>query len=93
MFFSILGVDALQFPGSLGASGIGKAGPARVEVAPAEEAEEPVLIFPVHGLLEVYKREAEAGEEGEECVSLGGRLKEALLVFVATAAIWFLLEY
>ena len=45
----------------------------------AEEAEVPVLIFPVHGLLEVYEREAEAGEEGEECVSLGGRLKEALV--------------
>ena len=44
-----------------------------------EEAEVPVLIFPVHGLLEVYEREAEAGEEGEECVLLGGRLREALV--------------
>ena len=57
----------------------------------AEEDKLPVLIFPVHGLLEVYEREAKAGEEGEECVSLGGRLKEALLMFLATAAIWFLL--
>ena len=48
-------------------------------MAPAEEAKVPVLIFPVHGLLEVYEREAEAGEEEEECVSLGGRLKEALV--------------
>ena len=47
-------------------------------MAAAEEAEVPVLIFPVHGLLEVYEREAEAGEEGEECVSRGGRLTEAL---------------
>ena len=57
----------------------GEAGPARVHVATAEEAEVPLLIFPVHGLLGVYEREAEAGEEEEECVSLGGRLKEALV--------------
>ena len=38
-------MDNLQFDGSLGTSGIGKAGPARVEVAAAEEAEIPVLIF------------------------------------------------
>ena len=48
-------------------------------MAPAEEAEVPLLIFPVHGLLGVYEREAEAGEEEKEYVSLGGRLKEALV--------------
>ena len=48
-------------------------------MAAAEETEVPVLIFPVHGLLEVYEREAEAGEEEEEYVLLGGRLKEALV--------------
>ena len=51
-------------------------------MAPVEEAELPKLVFPVHGLLEVYGWEAAAGEEGEkreECVSLGGRLKEALV--------------
>ena len=48
-------------------------------MAPAEEAEVPLLIFPVHGLLEVYERKAEAGEEEEEYVLLGGRLKEALV--------------
>ena len=37
------------------------------------------MLFPVHDLLEVYGREAAAGEEGEECVSLGGRLTEALV--------------
>ena len=48
-------------------------------MTPVEEAEVPILIFPVHGLLEVYEREAEAGEEEEECVSLGGWLKKALV--------------
>ena len=64
-----------------------------MEVTAAEGAGVPVLIFPVYDLLEVYEREAEAGEEGEECVSLEGRLKEALLMVLAMAAIWFLLEY
>ena len=44
-----------------------------------EEAFVPVLIFLVCGLLEVYGRETEVGEEGEECVPLGGRLTEALV--------------
>ena len=61
-------MDDLEFDGLLGTLGIEKAGPARVEVAHAEEAELPLLIFPVHGLLEVYEREAEAEEEEEECV-------------------------
>ena len=61
------------------------------EVVVAEEVEVLVSIFLVHGLLEVSVRKAEAGEGGEECVSLGGRLKEALSLFLATAAIWFLL--
>ena len=51
LFLSTLGVDALQFPGSLGASGIGPAGPARLEVAAVEEDKVPVLVFPVYDLL------------------------------------------
>ena len=58
MFLAILQVDDLQFDGSLGTSGVGKAGPARVDVVAAEEAEVPVLVFPVHGMLEVYEGEA-----------------------------------
>ena len=84
-------MDNFQFDRSLGTSGIGKAGLAMAEVAVAEGVEVLVSIFLVHGLLEVSVRKAEAGEGGEECVSLGGRLKEALLLFLATAAIWFLL--
>ena len=76
-------MDNLQCDGSLGTSGIGKAGPARVEVAAAEGAEAPVLIFSVHGLLEVYGREAEAVREGERCVSFGGRLVETLVVLMS----------
>ena len=37
------------------------------------------MIFPVHALLEVYGRAAAAGGEGEECVSFGGPLVEALV--------------
>ena len=37
------------------------------------------MIFPVHALLEVYGREAAAVGEGEECVSFGGQLAEALV--------------
>ena len=37
-------------------------------MAAAEEAGVPVLIFPVHSLLEVYKKEAEPGEEGGKSV-------------------------
>ena len=37
------------------------------------------MIFLVHALLEVCEREAAAVGEGEECVSFGGRLAEALL--------------
>ena len=37
------------------------------------------MIFPVHALLEVYGREVAAVGEGEECVSFGGRLVEALV--------------
>ena len=51
LFLSALWVDALQFPGSLGASGIGTAGPAGLEVAAVEEDEVPVLVFPVYDLL------------------------------------------
>ena len=51
LFLSALWVDALQFPGSLGASGIGPAGPAGLEVAAVEGAEVPVLVFPVYDLL------------------------------------------
>ena len=69
----------------------GKAGLAMAEVAVAEGVEVLVSIFPVQGLLEVSVRNAEDGEGGEECVSLGGWLQEALLLFLATAAIWFLL--
>ena len=50
-------------------------------VAAAKEALVHVLIFLVHGLLEVYGRETEAGEEGEDFVSLGGRLTEALVCY------------
>ena len=56
-----------------------RAGPARVEVAVAEEVWVPVLLFPVQVLLEVYGRKATAGEEEEECVLLGGRLTGALV--------------
>ena len=37
------------------------------------------MIIPVHALLEVYGREAAAVGEGEECVSFGGQLAEALV--------------
>ena len=83
---AIIPYDALPFPGSLGASGIGTAGPAGLEVAAVEEAEVPVLVFPVC-LMEVYKGKTETGEAREECVFLGDWLTEALLVFLATAAI------
>ena len=58
-----------------------EAGPAIVEVAAAEEAKVPLLLFPVCGLLEVYERGAESGEEGEKCVSIEGRLKGALFFY------------
>ena len=48
-------------------------------MAAAEEDEVPVLIFSVHDLLEVYEKEAAAGEREEECVSLGGWLRETLV--------------
>ena len=48
-------------------------------MAAAEEAEVPLLQFPVYGLLEVYGRGTQSGEEGEKCVSIGGRLKGALV--------------
>ena len=51
LFLSALWLDALQFPGSFGASGIGPAGPAELEVAAVEEDEVPVLVFPVYDLL------------------------------------------
>ena len=79
LLLATLELDNLQFDGSLGTSGIGKAEPARVEVAAAEEAEVPVLIFPVDGLLEVYEGEAESGGKEEGFVSLGGRLRVALV--------------
>ena len=69
LFLSTLWVDALPFPGSLGASIVGMVGPAGLEVTAVEEAEEPVLVIPVC-LLEVYGGKAETGKAGEECVSL-----------------------
>ena len=51
LFLSTLWVDALPFPGSLGSSGIGMAGPAGLEVAAVEEDEVPVLVFPAYDLL------------------------------------------
>ena len=51
LFLSALWLDALQFPGSFGASGIGPAGPAKLEVAAVEEDEVPVLVFPAYDLL------------------------------------------
>ena len=50
-----------------------------VGVAVAEEVWVPVLIFLVYAMLKVYGREAAAVREGEECVSFGGRLTEALV--------------
>ena len=50
-----------------------------VGVEAAEEAEVPLLLFLVLGLLRAFGRGAESGEEGEKCVSVGGRLNEALV--------------
>ena len=52
-----------------------------VDVAATEEAGLTLLLFLVLGLLRACGREAESGEEGEKCVSICGRLNEAL-VFV-----------
>ena len=41
--------------------------------------------------VEVAGKEAKSGEEGEECEPLGDRRTEALLLFLVTAAMWFLL--
>ena len=48
-------------------------------MAAAAEDGVPILIFPVHDLMEVYESETRPGETEEECVSLGGRLREALV--------------
>ena len=69
LFLSTLWVDALPFPGSLGASSIGMAGPAGLAVAAVEEAEVPVLVIPVC-LLEMYTGKAETRKAGKEYVSL-----------------------
>ena len=52
-----------------------------VEVAAAEEAKVNLFLFLVLGLLRACNEGAESGERGGECVSLCGRLSEAL-VFV-----------
>ena len=53
-----------------------------------EEAKEEEVV--VAGAEERALGKTETGEAREECVSFGDRLTEALLVFLATAAIWFL---
>ena len=53
-----------------------------------EEAKEEGVV--VAGAEEHALGKTETGEAREECVSFGDRLTEALLVFLATAAIWFL---
>ena len=50
-----------------------------VGVEAAEEAELPLLLFLVLGLLRVIERGAESEEQGEKCVLVGGRLNEALV--------------
>ena len=50
-----------------------------VGVEAAEEAEVPLLLFLVLVLLRTFGRGAESGEPGEKCVSVGGRLDEALI--------------
>ena len=52
-----------------------------VEVAAAEEAGVLLLLFLVLGLLRACGRGAESGEEGEKCVSICGRLNEALVFY------------
>ena len=49
------------------------------EMEAAEEAEVPLLLFLVLGLLRALGRGAGSGEQGEKCVSVGGRLNEALV--------------
>ena len=49
-----------------------------VGVETAEEAKVSLLLFLVLGLLRAFGRGAESGEQGEKCVSVGGRLDEAL---------------
>ena len=53
-----------------------------VGVEAAEEAEVPLLLFLVLGLLRAFGREMESEEPREECVLFDGRLEEAL-VFAA----------
>ena len=50
-----------------------------VGVEAAEEAEVPLLLFLVLVLLRAFGRGAKSGEPGEKCVSVGGRLNEALV--------------
>ena len=50
-----------------------------VGVEAVEEAEVPLLLFLVLVLLRAFGRGAESGEQGEKCVSVGGRLNEALV--------------
>ena len=52
-----------------------------VEVATAEDTGVRLLLFLVLGLLRACNRGAESGERGGKCVSICGRLNEAL-VFV-----------
>ena len=49
------------------------------EVKAAEEAVVPLLLFLVLGLLRAFGRGAESGGAGEKCVSVEGRLNEALV--------------
>ena len=49
-----------------------------VGVEAAEEADVPLLLFLVLGLLRAFGRGTESGEQGEKCVSVGGRLNEDL---------------
>ena len=50
-----------------------------VGVEAAEEAEVPLLLFLVLVLLRAFGRGAESEEPGDKCVSVGGRLNEALV--------------
>ena len=61
----------------------GEVGQAMVGVEAAEEAEVPLLLFLVLVLLRAFGRGAESEEPGEKCVSVGGRLNEALVLMMA----------